>query len=98
MQEWNSQLYSKSQAYFLHATCARILDKWDLMNEMYANIQDGADQSANTKVSNPTCSLLLLPLEKSRIEIENTIDNFIELVLFNDKTQYVYPSVKSDLH
>jgi 3-methyladenine DNA glycosylase AlkC len=41
--------------------------------------------------------LLLLPLEKSRAEIENSIENFIELVLFNDKEQFVDHSVAVNL-
>jgi len=38
-----------------------------------------------------------MPLEKSRMEIENAIENFIELVLFNDKEQYVNRTIVTNL-
>ena len=63
----------------------------------YNEMSEGVRVRANFRVSNQTCGLLLMPLEKSRMEIENAIENFIELVLFNDKEQYVDRSIATNL-
>lgn len=97
MAEWTSVEYKREQAIFLYATTARILEKWDLMFRLYKEMKEGSRLRANFKVSNQTCGLLLLPLEKSRQEIENAIENFIELVLFNDIDQFVDPTIPLNL-
>lgn len=81
---WKS-IHSEEQAFLLMATCAKLLQKWDIMNSCMQKMQLGQRSRSNFKVSNQTCTLLLLPLEKNRIEIEKAVTNFIELVLFQNK-------------
>lgn len=64
MPVWTSEQYNKEQCLFLYAISARLLDKWDLMKIIYREMQEGVRLRANFKVSNQTCGLLLLPLEK----------------------------------
>ena len=48
----------------------------------------------NRKVKNLACSMLLLPLEKLRMEIEEKICDFTELVKLNDPKEFVDTSVQ----
>ena len=52
--------------YFIYAVCAKITQKFNLAYEMYRKLNEGIRKSMNKKMANTTCSLLLLPIEKSR--------------------------------
>lgn len=51
----------------------------------------------NERVKIIACSLLLLPLEKKKMEIENSVNDFTELVKFNDPKEFLDQSVGVNL-
>lgn len=68
--------------YFLYAACAKITKNFDLAKDLYGKLREGIRLSMNRKMANKTCSLLLLPLEKSRTNLVTRIQDFIELLNF----------------
>lgn len=41
--------------------------------------------------------ILMLPVEKSRVRFEDTVENFIELLLLNDPNQFIDYRISSNL-
>jgi hypothetical protein len=68
--------------YFIYAICAKITSKFDLAKDLYEKLREGIRLSMNRKMANKTCSLLLLPLEKSRSNYVDRVHDFIELLNF----------------
>jgi hypothetical protein len=66
--------------YFIYAVCAKITQKFELAFELYEKLREGIRLSMNRKVANKTCSLLLLPLEKSRTNFISRIYDFLEVI------------------
>ena len=79
-QEWTSTSYTQEQMYFIYALCAKITQKFELAFELYEKLKEGIRLSMNRKLANKTCSLLLLPLEKSRTNFVSRIYDFLEVI------------------
>ena len=75
--------------YFIYAVCAKITQKFDLAAELYKNLKEGIRLSLNKKVANKTCSLLLIPLEKSRTNFVNRIHDFMEVLNLVNYDEFV---------
>lgn len=79
---------------FLYAICAKIIANFDLAKEKYDMLKEGMRISMNKKTANKTCSLLLLPLERSRGNYEDRVTDFIELLQLlnmNDSIDFRVP-------
>lgn len=69
-----SDVYKPEQAVFLMAICARLLGLWKEAEKQYSSLKAGCRKFKNQIIKNLTCSLLLLPLEKSRIQFEKALE------------------------
>ena len=97
MPEWTSTQYERPVCVFLYAVTLKFLNQWKRATQIYAEMHEGRRENLGFKLCNQVCCLLLLPLEKQRTEIENHIENFIELVLLQNRDQFVDPLIAVNL-
>jgi hypothetical protein len=79
--------------YFIYAICAKITKRFELANEVYGKLKEGIRLSMNKKMANTTCSILLLPIEKSRTNFIRRIFDFVELINFLNQDELVDKAV-----
>jgi len=79
-EEWTSTSYTQDQMFFIYALCAKITQRFELATELYKRLREGIRLSLCKKVANKTCSLLLIPLEKSRANFVSRVHDFMEML------------------
>ena len=64
---------------------------------MYQRLDQEYRRHMCSLVRNLGFLLIMLPLEKKKIEIENTVNDFAELVKLNDPDEFIDPSCADNL-
>lgn len=59
---------------------------------LYSDLQEGIRMSHCVQVKLATCSLILLPLNPNRKQVQQAIQNFLELVHLHNCDEYVVPA------
>ena len=71
--EWTSTQYTRQQMVLLNSVCLKLLEKWDEAFALYASLRGDIKTEEKHKVKDLVVSVLLLPLEKSKIRLEDSV-------------------------
>jgi tetratricopeptide (TPR) repeat protein len=95
---YDSAFYSKEQFTLLAAICHKTVYNDSRVLQLYSDLQEGIRMSHCVQVKLATCSLILLPLNPNRKQVQQTIQNFLELVHLHNCDEYVVTAFESDKH
>jgi len=80
-----SDNYFWHQVTYMHALCLKINKRYDEAYHSYTKLSDICQKAECNKLKDLACSIILLPLQKSRENIEDIIFNLLEVMKMHNK-------------
>ena len=95
--EWTSTQYTRQQMVLLNSVCLKLLEKWDEAFALYASLRGDIKTAEKHKVKDLVVSVLLLPLEKSKIRLEDSVKQLRNVIDAFNTSLFVDSSIAEDL-